>query len=346
MVAFLCGVVSFASTAVMVYSGLNLRRAVEIGIIVMIIGIAVMPSTRSLSYFMVASAIASIGAGLQPLLLTSTVLSGAKHGKSIPAFSSTLSLSLIIGPVYLSLLTHIPRVDLLTSLLGLVPITTLGLLAYMRASITHNVESTSKVGVRQMLNMLGNRGYLLGVILEISFTVPFAAFTTYGAILASLRGAGGTLVELLVSVFFLSSFSARALMTHTEGRAPSILVFVLSAIGLPIAALSTALYQIAISFVLLGLAHGLAYPLSVGFVAKSVNKETLAWANTLLSGISAGTLFIALPVLGFLAQAAGLQAVFLAPEPLVVALALAFYVALNGGAGRVAKAGLTAGSNS
>jgi len=291
----------------------------------MMVGIIIMPSTRSLGYFAAASALACIGAGIQPLLLTSAIFSGVERSKSIPAFTSALSLSLIVGPIYLALLSHLARVTLLTSLLGLIPITGVGLLAYMGAPVDGPIRPIGEVSVHSVRDVLRNRGYQLGLILEVAFTVPFAAFTTYGAILADARGAGGIIAEFMVSLFFIASFAARALMTYLGGKASPLLVFVLTALGLPTAALSSTLPQLAVSFVLLGLAHGLAYPLSVEYVAESVDRENLAWANTVLSGASAGVLFLTLPVLGYLAQSTGLPAVFLALEPLVAALALAFW---------------------
>jgi len=325
LISFLCGCVSFASTAALIYSGSNIRRGVTLSIIIMMIGTLIMPSTKSLGYFVASSALACVGAGIQPLLLTSAIFSGVERGKSIPAFTAALSLSLIVGPIYLALLSHLAKVSLLTSLLGLIPIMALGLLAYIHAQVDGPIRPVGEVSFHRILDVLRNRGYQLGVILEVTFTVPFAAFTTYGAILADARGASGLTAELMLSVFFTASFAARAIMSYLEGKASPILVFLLTALGLPAAALSTTLFQVVVSFVLLGLAHGLAYPLSVGYVAESVGRENLAWANTVLSGVSAGVLFLTLPILGYLAQSGGLPAVFLAPEPLVVALALAFW---------------------
>jgi DHA1 family multidrug resistance protein-like MFS transporter len=304
---------------------MSIKRGVAVSILIMIVGIIMMPSTKSLAYFATASAIACIGAGIQPLLLTSAIFSGVERNKSIPAFTSALSLSLIVGPIYLALLSHLARVTLLISLLGLIPITGVGLLAYMGASVDGPIRPIGKISVNNILGVLRNRGYLLGLILEVTFTVPFAAFTTYGAILADARGAGGIIAEFMVSVFFIASFVARVLMTYLGGKASPLLVFVLTALGLPTAALSATLSQLVVSFVLLGLAHGLAYPLSVEYVTESVGQENLAWANTVMSGVSAGVLFLTLPILGYLAQRTGLSAVFLAPEPLVVALALTFW---------------------
>ncbi len=324
LLSLLCGAVSFGGTALMVYSRQTARRSVQVGIFMMAAGIVLMPFTRSLVYFALASVVACVGAGAQPLLLTSAVSAGEDHSRTIPAFSSALSLSLAVGPVYVAFVSHVFSASLLYSVLGLLPLLVLGLSLYSTLPTHVGSHPQGPVGPRQVTGLLGNRGYLLGVVVEIAFTVPFAAFTTYGAILAATRGAGGVYAELTLSVFFLASFAARVTMMFLDRRIVVPLLFLLTLVGLPLTAYSSSVLQVALGFTLLGLAHGLAYPLSAEYVAESVDRGSLALANTLLSGISAAAVFVCLPVLGYISQTVGLSTVFLAPEPLVATLAVYF----------------------
>lgn len=289
--------------------------------ILLALGVATMPFTKTLADFAVACTAASLGMGVQPLLLTSATLSARELGRGISAFSAALSLSLALGPIYLSVLSGLLGVSLLYSLVGLIPPLFIGLYAYTASA--KNLKAQLKFEPSRLLELLRDRKYLEAVAVEAAYTVSFAAFTTYGAILAAARGASLVSAEASLSIFFASSLAARTLLAAANPKTTPTLVFAPTIAGLLLAAFSEQMAEVVASFILLGLAHGIAYPLSSIYAAEAVSQEELALANTALSGISAAIQSVFLPVLGYVAQKAGLMCVFLTPIPITAVLGMA-----------------------
>lgn len=323
LISLLSGATSFLFVAALIYVGFPLKRGVQLSMALLALGAATMPFSPDLNHFLVSCALASLGMGVQPLLLTSTALADNQRARNISAFSAVLSLSILVGPLYISLISGLLHTDLLLSLLGIVPLTLLGLCAY-GASAKSPQPKPAALGAKQIVRLLSNRTYFAGTTLMISYTLAFAAFTTYGAILATARGATELQAEIALSTFFGASLLTRILLAALDRRAACTLLFVCAAAGLATTALSQNLPQVVLGFVLLGTAHGLSYPLGSIYVAESVGDHELAAANMLLTAIDAATIFVSLPLLGYVAQNMGVSAVFLVPLPVTVALGLVF----------------------
>lgn len=326
LVSLLSGAASFGFTALLIYAGPPLKRGVQLSMALLAVGTAIMPLTPTLEYFILVSAVTSLGMGVQPLLLTTTTLAGEERARNISAFSAMLSLSVVVGPPYIFLISRLTHTDLLYSMAGITPLVLVGLYAYT-ASTGNLTLKPARMGLKDIARLLGNKRYVDGVLVMAAYTLAFTAFTTYGAILANARGATTLTAEIAITAFFATSLAARMLLAIKNRKTTPILVFASTIIGLLLTAYSANLQEAMLGFAALGVAHGVSYPLSSIYVAEAVGGEELAMANTLITGIDAALIFISLPILGYIAQNFGLTGVFLSPIPLTVALGVA--MALN-----------------
>jgi len=152
--------------------------------------------------------------------------------------------------------------------------------------------------------------FRLGFLAMVMYQVPFAALVVYGVVIGrSVYGLSTADAELGFTVFFLVSFGVRGLVAW---RSPIQAKYGLFLAGAAITAGGVALiafghgaasYYVALA--LLGVPHGLTFPLALAAVADAAPPGRLASANAQLSAATS-LLSVATPaILGALATALG-----------------------------------------
>lgn len=264
---------------------------------------------------------------LMPLLLTSVVLISAPgtHDRNLTIFSAILSFSLVLSPIYQGLLLAATGNDLISSMLSFAPLAAIAAALFV---ILMRSEPTLKA-LREKFEFvfITKPLYWMGIVAYESFSLPFIAIVTFGGIFAKNSfGAGYSTIEALFTVFFFASFLVRLFLVRlpTTNEPIMLLSFVMIAIGLLLTALSSTLWELTLSFILLGCSHGVAYPVATRYIAKAVSTQRLVAAYTVASLIDAGVFLVGAPIVGLIAQLFGLSQMFLAIEIPVFALGITY----------------------
>ena len=167
--------------------------------------------------------------------------------------------------------------------------------------------ATPRPAKRSLLRVPGWRLALVGQLL---YTIPFAGIVVFGPLVGHVRfGVTPSVVQLAFTVFFVTSFAARAVVlwqTPIRRKLPLFwLAAGLTASGIALLGLGNGLGLLLLAMGVLGIPHGLTFPLVLSLVAESCPGEALARANATLMAVTNLTT-IAVPfVLGTLVPALG-----------------------------------------
>ncbi|MEM3656436.1 MAG: MFS transporter [Thermoprotei archaeon] len=322
-------IVSFASIVLTSLVIKVIKRIVLLGFSLMLVGTLLLLWASDVYSLTAVATLINFGSGpIQPLLLTTSVLisTEANRFKTISLYTSALSLSLIAGPLYQAAMLQASKGDLLVSILAFAPLIALALTLFTRVPVNEKVNSDSRLD----LSFLKDKGYLMGLAANGTYSFPFVALVTFGGIYAkTLFNATYTRVELLFAVFFIVSFLTRITMGRLGGSRITLMETSIAATisGLALLYYSPSYQLLLAAFALLGYPHGATYPVSASYIADSVPNHRLAVANFVSSFIFGVTTIVAVPLIGAAEQLLGLREGFLLLEAPVIAIAALFFSA-------------------
>jgi Arabinose efflux permease len=219
---------------------------------------------------------------IMPNIITSASLFKDRRVREriLSIYTLVLSFSLIMGPLIESqILTHFSLEEsfLFFSILPLVALVDAFFLKF---------PGDPKIVKRKGFDfsVLKNRGFSIALLNVLAYNLPFAFLTTYGGIYGhDIFGESYSLVNLTFSAFFASSFVSRLLFSM---RVPEklwtlmILAVILSSIGLAILGTASDYAFFLLAFIILGIPHGLTYPLSVMSITRNFGEEGRNGANS------------------------------------------------------------------
>jgi len=178
---------------------------------------------------------------------------------------------------------------------------------------THESRRTPQRPSLSSLASLAARGDVLLPSL-LSLITHYAIFaTTFGflPILAKQLGASDVVQSILVSMNLalgaLSSVLVTAIVDRVGARRLVYLSFVLSAMGIGLAALATSLASVFAAQVCLGLGFGISYPVLMGWSIQHVEERQRTTAMGLFQSVYSIGMFAGPWVSGLLAHAMGIQ---------------------------------------
>jgi DHA1 family multidrug resistance protein-like MFS transporter len=157
---------------------------------------------------------------------------------------------------------------------------------------------------------LGNPGWRVAVTAQLLYSVPFAAITVFGAVLArSAFGVTPEQAQLGFSCFFITSLAARALVAWRAPIPRKIPVLMgagaLTLAGLVLLATGHGFGLLLVAMGILGLPHGLTFPIVLAQVAASAGPQGLARANAALLAVSNSTSIVVPALLGLIIPVTG-----------------------------------------
>jgi DHA1 family multidrug resistance protein-like MFS transporter len=234
------------------------------------------------SIWILSIAIGFVLGALMPNIITSSSLYEDKKVREriISIYTLTLSLSLIIGPAIESII--LTKFTLRESFIFFA---IFGFLAAITSFFIKFPEKESeKVSSGRRTPIFKNAGFRASVINNLIYNVPFAMITVFGGIYAKESfHVSYSIVTILFSLFFATSFLSRLIFTIKPPNNLSfqmIMSAILTALGLSILVLSNNIIIYAISFLILGIPHGLTYPLSLVALTRSFSPEQRNKANS------------------------------------------------------------------
>jgi len=265
------------------------------------------------------SALAGMSLGLvMPNIITSAGLVNDKRSREriLAIYTVALSLSLVLGPLIetaiLSRVT-IPWVFLMFSPFGI-------LAAILSFLLQFPEEQKKSVKVR----VYRNPGFRVAIYNNTAYSIPFAFIVVFAGIYAREQFyVSFAIATALYSLFYTTSFISRlALSIRPIERIGTVTAFsiTLTALGLLMATLTKNLYLYVASLLILGVPHGLTYPVSLISISRSFKIEERNVANSQFYAFMTMITIAVMPLTGVLAQAVGLKNVFALLVPFVLLL--------------------------
>ncbi len=291
-------------------------------------------SLVSFYVLIVLTAVASSTVMLLMLTSSQTLRPGSEH-RTIGIYTVALSSSLVFGP-FLEGIVAGNYDSLRPVFLAFFPfvLSSVILLAVRhhkdapaqpaeRDGLTGGSSVSALPSLRAARGLFRSKSFMLPTLSQMSYSIVFASILSFGGILAVQRiSAGYSEVFYLFGTFFGTSWVTR--VTLTAGRNPTkktnLLQFsmLLSIAGMVLVRFSDVPATMFLSFAILGIPHGLQYPVSAMMIAEGIQRERLPVANALFSSTGAVPFALTPIAVGYLATYVGL-----APSFLLMALPVA-----------------------
>ncbi|MGC8506413.1 MAG: MFS transporter [Thermoplasmata archaeon] len=215
---------------------------------------------------------------MMPNIVTAAGLfkNAAVRERVLSLYTVALSLSLVAGPAVES------------DLLKYYPLRTVFLLfagfAVVSALLSPLIRFPQENKVRVRTNVFGNYGFRSALLNIMAYNVPFSLLVAFAGIYEkNTFDISLSTVTLLFSFFFVASFGSRLFLSFRPPRnirLQMIVSMILSIAGILIMVLSTNLYIFIAALLILGVPHGLTYPLSVLSITRSFDPKFRNMANS------------------------------------------------------------------
>ena len=326
LIAMLVNIAAFFSLLFFGFRSVAIGKAIFLSLImVCVFPLLYLVTYDEFTFTFISSIVAFWIGSLLPLLLaTIAVTSGPqKRERELTIFAATLSLGLVLGPIYQGTLLSMTADNLVYSMLLFVPLVAVAAVFFSLVRLDENL----KIAGNFDLGFTKRASYWVGILALESFNMPFIAVVTFGGIFArSNFGASYADIEFLFTGFFLTSFLVRLLLIRLTLSRYAVMMgsFVSTMLGLAIVYGSSTLGEVGLGFLLLGYSHGASYPIATNQIANSAPKEKLVAAFTVSSLIDNIVYSLGTPIVGIIAQYLGLNAVFIWVEMPVAAIAVAY----------------------
>lgn len=349
IVAALTGLAGIAGTlAASRVSTANAPKALVAGVVVMFVAFPVLALPGGMGMYVAGALALGLGGGFAfPNLSTAIARSDPRQpGRMLAAYAVVLSLSLATGPLLEAVILSGVHGSLRATfgLYGVVALVAALVAAWLAR--THALglsgggsrsDRVHRSGGRDggLVELLGNRHWQIATLAQLIYQVPFIAIVVFGAVIARDVDHLSTIgAEIAYTVFFTSSFTVRSAVLWRSPIANKSALFtastILTAVGMAILGLGGGAAGLGLAMAVLGVPHGLIYPLGLALIAEEVPNHQLARANAAFAAVTGVVATVTPGILGVLAGAVGLKAMCLFILVPVVALG-AVLVALGRG---------------
>lgn len=281
--------------------------------------------TSSLMLWALTAASGAVTGLMMPNLITSAGLFSDRRIRErvISLYTTALSISLIFGP---SLESYILKFfPLKSAFLFFVPF---GLVA---AFLSPFIKFPSGEPVKRRRKFVLSPGFKTAVYLNLSYNIPFILITVFAGIYAHTDlGVSYSAVTLFYSIFFATSFLSRLFLSikrpSENMRLVVAVTLTLTLGGLVLMYFSTGSLMFGISMAVLGIPHGLSFPVSLVYISRAYNPELRHTANSYFFSIMT-IVMVGGPILGgYSIQDMGFRMTFLLLVPIVSVLTVFVYM--------------------
>ncbi|EEZ92564.1 MAG: major facilitator superfamily MFS_1 [Candidatus Parvarchaeum acidiphilum ARMAN-4] len=231
-------------------------------------------------------------------------------------YTVVLSFSLIIGPLIESELlkfVNIREAFLIFALFGLISFV---LSPFMKFP----VEKKKKIKIK----VFSNYGFRSAIFNIMAYNIPFAVLIAFAGIYEKdTFDVSLSFVTLVFSLFFLTSFLSRIYLSFKPPRNIKFMMnetIILTLIGIIIMVFSRNLDVFLISFMILGIPHGFAYPTSIITLGRSFNDKFRNAANSYFFAVMMAVGVILPTLSGFSIDKVGFKLTFIFITLLILVL--------------------------
>jgi len=257
---------------------------------------------------------------IMPNIITSAGLLEDRKARErvLSIYTLALSGSLVAGPaIETAILSRFPIPDVF---LFFAPF---GVLAAALSFLIKFPEEKKEENKRKV-DVLGNPGFKTAVVNILAYNIPFAVILAFGGIYAvdqfhvSFADVTG-----LFTLFFATSFLSRIYLSirpPESVRKHAIAAVSITVIGLLMILGGINVYTFAIALLILGIPHGLTYPLSIISISRTFNPNERNAANSVFFATMMLIGVITPSAAGAVAQLIGLKDLFGVLIPIVLVL--------------------------
>ncbi|MEM3257191.1 MAG: MFS transporter, partial [Thermoplasmatales archaeon] len=255
---------------------------------------------------------------IMPNIMTSASLFKDRtiRERVISLYAVSLSLSLVVGPAIESYLLKFITLRETFLVFSSFALTALFLSPFLKFP-------EEKV-VRSRVKILSNAGFRSSLISIASYNIPFTILVAFGGIYEHERfGVSLSTISILFSLFFLSSFASRLMISFIPQNRlyrNMMVSMVLTILGILLMISSQNITFFALSLFILGVPHGLTYPLSILSIARSYRPEERNVANSYFFSFMTGIGIVVPTAGGFLIDRFGYNEIFIGILAMIVLL--------------------------
>ena len=294
----------------------KLKSAPRLALIATGVSILLVISKDPAGFFLGYIALGISGGLMYPSLATiGSHLDGVSPSRGVAAYTFALSASLAVGPLLESVLLRLWPGSLGVAMGSFLPFILLALWLTKKADVglmadpPEEVISKRKVTVKELMRV---RGFRIAIYAQLIYSFPFVAAVSFGALAAHfIYHISASSTQLAFTVLFVASFASRGVIVlyphRLKLRAMVVFASSLSIVAIIIFATGSSPTDLFISFALLGIPHGLIYPISLNLARNSVDEGELDRANSLLSAAAGSANIISPFILGYFADFFGLR---------------------------------------
>ncbi len=262
---------------------------------------------------------------VMPLMLTNAqTLRGGSAQRNIGFYTVALSSSLVAGPFLEGFsaqsfgglkpvfLVFFPFVAISVVLLALRHWRGNGKDGSDRPATIQAATARTRMTFSNVRDVLVSGSFLVPTVGQLSYSIVFAGILSFGGLLAEEKiNAGYGLVFYLFGIFFTTSWIVRVLLTIMPDIRNKIRLLhasaVLSVSGLLLAGAASSTTTMFATFALLGVPHGLQYPVSTMLIAERIERKDLPVANALFTSVGAIAMAATPVAIGYLSVRTGLS---------------------------------------
>ncbi|BDR91720.1 MFS transporter [Vulcanisaeta souniana] len=274
----------------------------------------------------VLSAVAGFALGfLMPNVMTSASLLPDRRTRErlLNIYTLALSISLILGPAIESLILRYYGLRESFIFFTVFPILALAITPFVRFP-EENVGGDAVVSTSVVIS---NPGFIAAVLNIATYNVVFSFLMAFGGIYArNSFGVSYSMVEILFSLFFVTSFLGRLYLSirPAERLWPYMASAVsMTVIGVLLIVLTNNPLIYAIALLILGIPHGTTYPLSVVSISRAFKLQHRNAANSLFFSFMMLIGIVTPTITGYVADLIGIRNTFIVLiPPVIIALVL------------------------
>lgn len=302
----------------------QLERAVMISLVALMSGLLMIGISSSIYLTAFAAILLGIGGGLGMPGLAGSVQLAASKGSANPQrilaiYTLVLSISLAIGPLLEAGLLDATHQDVRWPFIAFafLPLLALGIM-YRRHKVSLTLAAHTEDGNRraaphpsatERVSLLRTPEVVKALLAQLMYAVPFAALTVFGAEVARVSDhATPAQAQLAFTVFFVFSLSCRGLVAWRSPIFHKGVIYAASGLltitGLTFIVFGHSFALFLVGMVILGIPHGVIFPLALSALSSSLPADQLPRANSLLMGSSNIVGIVAPFILGVIAAAA------------------------------------------
>lgn len=334
----LIGIVGLIANLLLVsrFKPQHLRRVAITGLVALSLGISLVVFGNSVPAYMISALLFGITGGFMRTGLATLAgrIPGVSHDRGLAAYTVALSASLVIGPSAESVIIHANHDSLSSTLLAFAPLPLLAsvLLWFLPMRTPKPAEITRVATSRAHLRE--NSSLRLAITGQMLYQIPFIAITTFGVLLSNeLYGASLATAQISFTIFFSLSFITRLSLVWRPPRERVKMLIQLSGLltlaGLLILNVGHNMIFLMLGMSLLGIPHGLMFPLSISLIARGTNPEDIPKANATLFATTSIISVVSPTLLGFVISNFGYHGMLL----LVIVPVVIFTIVLFGSDG-------------